>query len=132
MRSMLVRLGPKGDVLATHDVTPAAMGAAAPTFMRGNELALITADPRNGLSPIARTPLDLEGKPGTAEVAAPVGMMSQPPQLSAAQVDGGIARPLGHQQEAAIVGTERLHRMRLLERDLEEFVGGIEVVEPSL
>lgn len=89
MRSMLVRLGPKGDVLATHDVTPPAMGAAAPTFMRGNELALITADPRNGLSPIARTPLDLEGKPGTAEVAAPVGMMSQPPQLAAAQADFG-------------------------------------------
>jgi hypothetical protein len=89
MRSMLVRLGPKGDVLATHDVTPPAMGAAAPTFLRGNELALITADPRNGLSPIARTPLDLEGKPGTAEVAAPVGMMSQPPQLAAAQADFG-------------------------------------------
>jgi hypothetical protein len=85
MRSTLVRLGPKGDVLGTHDVTPPAMGAAAPVFVHGAlPRVLLTADPRNGMSPIARTPLDAEGKPGTPEIAAPVGMMSQPPQLSAA------------------------------------------------
>jgi hypothetical protein len=50
---------------------------------------LVTADPRNGLSPIARTPLDAEGKPGPSEVAAPVGMMSTPPMLAAAQADFG-------------------------------------------
>jgi hypothetical protein len=90
MRAMLVRLDPKGDVLATHDVTPPAMGAAAPAFSSVLSPAwLVTADPRNGMSPIARTPLDREGKPGASEVAAPVGMMSQPPELVAAQADFG-------------------------------------------
>jgi hypothetical protein len=90
MRSMLVQLDPKGDVVATHDVTPPAMGAAAPAFVHGaTPLWLVTGDPRNGLSPISRTPLDAEGKPGPAQVAAPVGMMSQPPQLAAAQADFG-------------------------------------------
>src|SRR4030095_2069963 len=43
-----------------------------------------------------------------------------------------IARPLGDQEQAAIVGLERLHRIRLLERDLEQFVGGIEIIEAGL
>jgi len=86
MRSYLVRFDPKGDVLATHDVTPPAMGAAAPVFVDGGTPpTLITADPRNGMSPITRTRLDAEGKPSPADVIAPVGMMSQPVQLSAAQ-----------------------------------------------
>jgi hypothetical protein len=90
MHSTLVRLDPKGDVLGTHDITPPAMGAAAPAFVSGASPPwLITADPRNGLSPIARTPLDAEGKPGPAAVAAPVGMMSQPPELAAAQAGFG-------------------------------------------
>jgi hypothetical protein len=41
------------------------------------------------MSPISRTPLDSEGKPGKVELTAPVGMMSQPPQLSAAQSEFG-------------------------------------------
>jgi|GEM_PF-7046812 len=86
MRSTLVRINAKGDVIGTHNVTPEGMGAAAPTFVRGaSPPALVTADPRNGMSPISRTPLDAEGKPGKVELTAPVGMMSQPPQLSAAQ-----------------------------------------------
>jgi hypothetical protein len=90
MRTSLVRLDPKGGVLSTHDITPPAMGAAAPAFVSGASPPwLITADPRNGLSPIARTALDAEGKPGPANVAAPVGMMSQPPQLAAAQAAFG-------------------------------------------
>lgn len=90
MRTSLVRLGPKGDVLGTHDVTPPAMGAAAPVFVQGAlPRVLLTADPRNGMSPISRTSLDAEGKPGSSEVAAPVGMMSQPPQLAAATSASG-------------------------------------------
>jgi hypothetical protein len=90
MRSMLLRLDAKNDVLSIHDVTPSAMGAAAPTFTSPDGPDwLITADPRNGMSPIARTPLDREGKPGPAEVAAPVGMMSSPPVLVAAQAEIG-------------------------------------------
>jgi hypothetical protein len=86
MRSTLVRMNVQGDVIGTHNVTPDGMGAAAPTFVRGaSPRALVTADPRNGMSPISRTPLDEEGKPGKVELTAPVGMMSQPPQLSAAQ-----------------------------------------------
>ncbi|MET0391476.1 MAG: hypothetical protein ABW321_36210 [Polyangiales bacterium] len=90
MRSHLVRLDPKGDVFATHDVTPPAMGAAAPVFVQGaSPPALITADPRNGMSPIARTQLDAEGKPRPADLIAPVGMMTQPPQLAAAEAGFG-------------------------------------------
>jgi hypothetical protein len=90
MRSTLVRLGPKGEVLTSHNVTPDGMAAAAPTFVRGaTPRALVTADPRDGMSPISRTPLDAEGKPGKVELTAPVGMMSQPPQLSAAQAEFG-------------------------------------------
>jgi hypothetical protein len=90
MRVALARIGVKGDVIGTHNVTPDGMGAAAPTFVRGaSPRALVTADPRNGMSPISRTPLDADGKPGKVELTAPVGMMSQPPQLSAAQTDFG-------------------------------------------
>jgi hypothetical protein len=90
MRVTLLRLDAKHDVLGTHDVTPPAMGAAAPTFTSSDGPDwLITADPRNGMSPIARTPLDREGKPGPAEIAAPVGMMSSPPVLVAAQAEFG-------------------------------------------
>jgi hypothetical protein len=90
MRAFLVRFDPRGEVYASHDVTPAAMGAAAPAFVRGSGGALLlTADPRNGMSPIARTRLDDEGKPSPGEVVAPVSMMSQPPQLSAAQASFG-------------------------------------------
>jgi hypothetical protein len=90
MRVMLVRLDPKAELLSSHDITPPAMGAAAPAFVSGATPPwLITADPRNGLSPIARIPLDAEGKPGPAAVAAPVGMMSQPPQLAAAEASFG-------------------------------------------
>jgi hypothetical protein len=90
MRTMLVRIGPRGDVLGTHDVTPVSMGAAAPAFVSGADpMMLVTADPRNGLSPIARTLLDVDGKPGIPDVAVPVGMMSQPAQLTAAQSEFG-------------------------------------------
>jgi hypothetical protein len=90
MHSMLVRFDPKGEVLATHDITPAAMGAAAPAFVQGaSPRALVTADARSGMSPIARTLLDAEGKPATADLIAPVGMMTQPPQLAAADAGFG-------------------------------------------
>jgi hypothetical protein len=90
MRSMLVRLDPQGQAISTHDITPAAMGAAAPAFVVGaSPLMLVTADARSGMSPIARVALDSEGNPGTPEVAVPVGMMSQPPELAAAQSGAG-------------------------------------------
>lgn len=91
MRSMLLRLDADGRKLATHDVTPAAMGAAAPAFVAGaSPPVLITADARSGMSPISRVALDSEGKPGASEVAVPVGMMSQPPELAAAMSGGGL------------------------------------------
>jgi hypothetical protein len=90
MRSMLARLDENGALIATHDITPAAMGAAAPAFVSGaSPPMLVTADARNGMSPIARVSLDAEGKPGTPEVAVPVGMMSTPPELAAAQSGAG-------------------------------------------
>lgn len=91
MRTFLVRFDPKGDVIDKLDVTPAAMGAAAPVFVHGAETpTLLTADPRNGLSPIARIRLDAEGKPTPGQVIAPVGMMSQPTQLAAAESTHGV------------------------------------------
>jgi hypothetical protein len=90
MRSTLVRLDPSDKVISTHDITPAAMGAAAPAFVAGaSPPVLVTADARNGMSPIARVNLDAEGNPSTPEVAVPVGMMSQPPELAAAQSGAG-------------------------------------------
>jgi hypothetical protein len=90
MRTKLARIGPKGDVLEVHDVTPQAMGAAAPAFVQGSEpLLLVTADARDGMSPIARTQLDDGGVPRGTEVAASVGMMSEPPQLTAAGASFG-------------------------------------------
>ncbi len=90
MRSTLARLSPDGKLIATHDITPAAMGAAAPAFVVGAAPpVIVTADARSGMSPIARVALDSEGVPGTPEVAVPVGMMSQPPELAAAQSGAG-------------------------------------------
>jgi hypothetical protein len=77
-------------VISTHDITPAAMGAAAPAFVAGaSPPMLVTADARSGMSPIARVTLDAEGNPSVPEVAVPVGMMSQPPELAAAQSGAG-------------------------------------------
>lgn len=90
MRSTLVRLDPENKVISTHDITPVAMGAAAPAFVVGaSPPMLVTADARSGMSPIAKVRLDAEGTPGTPEVAVPVGMMSQPPELAAAQSGEG-------------------------------------------
>ncbi len=90
MRTMLARIAAGGAVLDTRDVTPPAMGASAPAFVSGAwPPVLITADARNGMSPIARTVFSADGNPGAPTVAAPVGMMSQPPQLTAAQSELG-------------------------------------------
>jgi hypothetical protein len=90
MRSTLVRLDTQNRVISTHDITPAAMGAAAPAFVAGaSPPMLVTADARSGMSPIARVTLDAEGNPSVPEVAVPVGMMSQPPELAAAQSGAG-------------------------------------------
>jgi hypothetical protein len=85
MRTQLVRIGAKSEILGTHDITPTAMGAAAPAFVLGaRPLAIVTADARNGMSPIARTTLADDGTPRGSDLVTPVGMMSQPPQLTAA------------------------------------------------
>lgn len=90
MRTTLACTGPRGEVLESHDVTPAAMAAAAPAFVSGAvPPLLVTADPRDGMSPIARTQLDMDGRPSTPEVAVPVSMMSQPAQLTAAACPAG-------------------------------------------
>jgi hypothetical protein len=90
MRTVLARIDAQGKVLQTHDITPDAMGAAAPAFVDGaRPLMLVTADARSGMSPIARTTLDAEGLPGPAQVAAPVGMLSEPPELAAAHSSAG-------------------------------------------
>lgn len=90
MRSVLARIGARGELLGSHEITPPAMGAAAPAFVQGaSPPQLITADARNGMSPIARTPLSEDGKPQPGQDVVPVGMMSQPAQLTAARASFG-------------------------------------------
>jgi hypothetical protein len=50
---------------------------------------LVTADARNGMSPIARIPLAEDGQPAPGQATIPVGMMSTPAQLTAAQASFG-------------------------------------------
>jgi hypothetical protein len=89
MHTELTAFTSEDTVLFRRDVTPSAMGAAAPTFVVGaNPPILIAADVRNGMSPILRIALGEDSQPSTAVVAQPVGMMSTPAQLSAAISQG--------------------------------------------
>ncbi len=85
MRVRLVRLS--GDrVVENDDVTPTAMGGAAPVFASGaSPPELIFVDPRNGISPIVRVPIGADGTPGTGATLRPVGGVYEPPELAAAR-----------------------------------------------
>ncbi len=90
MHTHLAVLSSEGRVLSRHDVTPAAMGAAAPSFVSGaNPPVLVALDAREGMSPILRIDIGNHGEPQPAQVALPVGMVLAPPQLAAASSSVG-------------------------------------------
>lgn len=84
MRVHLSRLA-SGRIEQTHDLTPPAGGAAAPTFVAGAP-ELMFLDPRMGVSPVYRAPLGEDGAPGEVVVARPIGNAFEPPELAAARV----------------------------------------------
>jgi hypothetical protein len=75
---------------APVDVTPLGHGAAAPTFVRGQDApSLIVVDARAGISPLLEIKFSPEGKPLPAEVRTPISQPYAPPLLRAVAVPGG-------------------------------------------
>jgi hypothetical protein len=90
MRASLAVLSAEGQTVASHDLTPPAMGAAAPAFISGaTPPVLLVVDARDGMSPIVRIDLGSDGEPSEAEVALPVSMVASPPELAAASSSVG-------------------------------------------
>lgn len=85
MRAQLAVISGAGEVVARHDLTPASMGASAPSFVSGaNPPVLVAIDARAGFSPILRIDIGADGTPHPATVALPVSMVATPPELAAA------------------------------------------------
>jgi hypothetical protein len=75
---------------APIDVTPLGHGAAAATFVAGQEApALIMIDARAGISPLLEVSFAEDGKPKPAQVRTPVSQPYAPPLLRAVLVPGG-------------------------------------------
>jgi hypothetical protein len=72
-------------VIARHELTPSAMGAAAPSFVHGaSPPVLVMVDARDGLSPLLRVDLNNDGTPKPAAVVLPLSTVSMPARLAAA------------------------------------------------
>jgi hypothetical protein len=72
------------------DVTPLGHGAAAPTFVRGQDApSLIMIDARAGISPLLEVTFSEDGKPQPAQVRTPVSQPYAPPLLRAVAVPDG-------------------------------------------
>jgi hypothetical protein len=85
MRTLLVALGTDGRVLDQRDLTPAAMGATAPSFVAGSTPpSLVMLDARDGASPLLRVDLAADGTAAPAQVVTAVSMVTSPPMLAAA------------------------------------------------
>jgi hypothetical protein len=90
MHTHLVVLSSEGAVLSRHDLTPAGLGASAPSFVSGaTPPVLIALDAHEGMSPILRVEIGNHGDPQPAQVVLPVGMVSSPPRLAAASSSAG-------------------------------------------
>lgn len=75
-----------GARVAAHDVTPAAGGGAAPTFVDGDDApVLLFIDPRVGISVVHRVRLGTDGTPGPTEVARPLNLAAEPPAIAVAR-----------------------------------------------
>jgi hypothetical protein len=72
------------------DITPLGHGAAAATFVQGQEApALIMIDARAGISPLLEVTFTEQGQPKPAVVRTPVSQPYAPPHLRAVLVPGG-------------------------------------------
>jgi hypothetical protein len=72
------------------DVTPLGHGAAAPTFVRGQDApSLIVVDARAGISPLLEVNFGADGKPQPAQVRTPISQPFAPPLLRAVAVPDG-------------------------------------------
>ena len=90
MRAKLVVLSNTGRLVATHDVTPESMSAAAASFVDGAQPpTLLAIDARDGLSPLLRIDVAGDGTPKPAQVVLPLSTVSTPPRLSAASASIG-------------------------------------------
>jgi hypothetical protein len=88
MRTHLIELDKAGRVKRAHDITPAAMGAAAPEFIDGSRPPeLLVVDARDGFSPLVRIKISPDGTPGEPTVAVPLRMVSTPVEVAAARND---------------------------------------------
>jgi hypothetical protein len=85
MQTHLAVIDDEGKVGARSDLTPTSMGASAPSFISGaSPPSVLTIDARDGVSPIVRTDLGADLKPGEDEVAVVAGMVSSPSELAGA------------------------------------------------
>jgi hypothetical protein len=90
MRTLLVALGSDGRILHQSDLTPAAMGATAPSFVAGaTPPSLVMLDARDGASPLLRVDLGADGAAAPAQVVTAVSMVASPPALAAASSASG-------------------------------------------
>ena len=84
MRARLVLLRGDGSQVGRHDLTPEAMGAAAPVFVDGaGRPELLWVDPRRGISPLVRVALAPDGTPEAPSIVGAVGSLAEGPQLAA-------------------------------------------------
>jgi len=91
MRTWLVLLDQNLAKLETHDITPAAMGAAAPSFVAGvSPPILVAIDARDGLSPLLRVRISSQGVVTPTDSVQPVGMLDSPARLAAVFSAGAI------------------------------------------
>ncbi len=91
MRVKLAVVALDGTVSATHDVTPPAMGASAPSFAAGvSPPELYFFDARAGVSPIVRVAVGADGEPAAPAVARSVGTVGTPPRVAVARSGSGL------------------------------------------
>jgi hypothetical protein len=90
MRTHLATLASTGIVSARHDLTPEAMGAAAPAFVSGSSPpSLLMVDARQGMSPLLNVDLGSDGTPKPAKVVLPLSTVSTPPVIVGASASIG-------------------------------------------
>jgi hypothetical protein len=90
MRMHLVRLGPNGERVGQHDVSPRAGFGSHPLFSAGpsGRPDLFFVDARVALSVIHRVAFDAESVPGETTVARPINLSAEPPSIAVVRVGG--------------------------------------------
>ena len=88
MRMHLERLGPTGERIERHDVTPRAGSGSHPLFAPGPSGGpeLFFVDARVALSVIHSVVFDAQSAPGETTVARPINLSAEPPSFAVARV----------------------------------------------